>query len=255
MPRRCSRRFAPCDPAAERTGGKLLSNDGTVIVTGASAGLGAALVRVFAGAGRTVVAAARSAERLADLAAGAEPGRVVPVATDVSDPGQVAAMIDRATARGGRIDALINNAGIDKPGPIEELEIADWDRIIGVNLSGAFYACKAVFPIMKRQGGGTIVNVSSVAGRRGAPGATAYCASKFGMTGLTQALQAEGKAHDIRCSIVYPGGMDTGWTGEPRPDFLAPDDVARFVLTMVDQPNRFAVNEVVLGPVDEQFYP
>lgn len=232
-----------------------MSNDRTVIVTGASAGLGAALVREFAGSGRRVIAAARDAKRLAELAAEADPGQVVPVATDVSDPEQVAAMIARAQAQGGQIEALINNAGIDKPGPIEELEIADWDRILGVNLSGAFYACKGVFPIMKRQGGGTIVNVSSVAGRRGAPGATAYCASKFGMTGLTQALQAEGKAHNIRCSIVYPGGMDTGWTGEARPDFLAPRDVARFVLAMVDQPDRFTVNEVVLGPVDEQFYP
>lgn len=229
----------------------------TAIVTGASEGLGADLVRVFARAGWRVVAAARSAEKLTSLSEelAEEAGTVLPIRADVSRHADVEAMVDHARKRTGRIDVLINNAGIDFPGPIETLAHDQWDRIIAVNLSGAFYAAKAVFPIMKEQGGGLILNVSSVAGRRGAPGATAYCASKFGMTGLTQALMAEGKPHNIRASIVYPGGMDTGWTGTDRPDFLRPIDVARYLLTLAEQPDGFVVNEVVLSPVVEAFYP
>lgn len=229
----------------------------TVIVTGASEGLGADLVRVFARSGWRVVAAARNLQRLTalseELAEAA--GTVLPVETDVADHSDVEAMVAHARNETGRIDVLINNAGIDFPGPIETLDYEQWDRIIAVNLSGAFYASRAVFPLMKEQGGGTILNVSSVAGRRGAPGATAYCASKFGMTGLTQALMAEGKPHNIRASVVYPGGMDTGWTGTEQPDFLRPIDVARYLLNLVEQPDGFVVNEVVLSPVVEAFYP
>lgn len=229
----------------------------TVIVTGASKGLGESLVEVFAEAGWTVIAAARSegkmnalAGRLADAG-----GRVTAVPTDVSRRVDVEALVAKAREETGRIDVLINNAGIDFPGPIESLEYEQWDEVIGVNLSGAFYAAKAVFPVMKAQKGGLILNISSVAGRRGAPGATAYCASKFGLTGLTQALMAEGKPHNIRASIVYPGGMDTGWTGEDRPDFLRSDDVAHYLLNLASQPDGFVVNEVVLSPVVEAFYP
>lgn len=229
----------------------------TVIVTGASEGLGAALVRVFARSGWRVVAAARSIGKLKSLSEELtkEAGTVLPIRVDVANHEDVEAMVAHARSETGRIDVLINNAGIDFPGPIESLGYGQWDRIIAVNLSGAFYGSKAVFPVMKEQGGGLILNVSSVAGRRGAPGATAYCASKFGMTGLTQALMAEGKPHNIRASVVYPGGMDTGWTGADQPNFLRPIDVARYLLNLAEQPDGFVVNEVVLSPVVEAFYP
>ena len=234
-----------------------MANQKTVIVTGASEGLGADLVRVFARSGWRVIAAARNIGKLTSLSDELmeEAGVVLPVRTDVSNHSHVASLIEHARDEAGRIDVMINNAGIDFPGPIESLSYEQWDQIIAVNLSGAFYGCKAVFPVMKEQGGGLILNVSSVAGRRGAPGATAYCASKFGMTGLTQALMAEGKPHNIRASVVYPGGMDTGWTGTGQPDFLRPIDVARFLLNLAEQPDGFVVNEVVLAPVVEAFYP
>lgn len=234
-----------------------MAEDRTVIVTGASEGLGASLVGTFAEAGWTVIAAARSASKLQavaqNLAGGA--GRVVPVPTDVANCEQVIDMVSRAQAETGRIDVLINNAGIDTPGPIEELDYADWDRIIAVNLSGAFYCTKAVYPVMRAQGSGFVVNIASVAGLRGAPNAAAYCASKFGMAGFTQALQAEAKTHNIRASVVYPGGMDTGWTGQKQPEFLKPDDVAVFVRNLVTQPPGLIVNEAVISPIVEPFYP
>ncbi|KAF0675115.1 SDR family oxidoreductase [Profundibacterium mesophilum] len=229
----------------------------TVIVTGASAGLGKGTCEVFAEAGWNVVLAARGAEGIETLAheLAQHGGESLAVPTDVSDPDAVDALVAKSAERFGKIDLLINNAGIDFPGPIDALSVAQFDRIIKVNLNGVFYACKAVFPIMRTQGGGTIFNISSVAGRRGAPGATGYCASKFALTGLSQALSFEGKPHRIRVSVIYPGGMDTGWSGEERPDFIQPRDAGRFLLHTADQPQDFVLNEAVMSPLSEQHFP
>lgn len=229
----------------------------TVIVTGASEGLGKATCEIFAEAGWNVVLAARNAAAIETLAKelGAHDSEALAVPTDVADADAVEALVAQAKARFGRIDLLINNAGIDYPGKIEELTVEQFDRVIKVNLNGVFYACKAVFPLMKAQGGGTIFNISSVAGRRGAPGATAYCASKFALSGLTEALCFEGRPHGIRASVIYPGGMDTGWSGEARPDFIQPRDAARFLLHTAEQPAQFVLNEAVFSPLSEQHFP
>ncbi len=228
-----------------------------VIVTGASEGLGRGTAAVFARAGWDTVIAARSGEKLEAVAralADAE-GAVLAVPTDISDADQVNALVRRTLEAYGRVDVLINNAAIDHPGSIEALTVAQWNRVIAVNLSGVFYASKAVFPAMKAQGSGYIVNISSVAGKRGWPGAAAYCASKFALTGFSQALNGEGKAHGIRCSVVYPGGMDTGWHETRNPEFLDPEDVGRFLLHLVTQDPRLVVNEAVVTPLVEQGYP
>lgn len=228
-----------------------------VIVTGASGGLGRGTATVFARAGWNVVVAARSKAKLDGIArdlSGAR-GQVLPVPTDIADPEQVDAMVRHTLATFGRVDVLINNAAIDHPASIEELTVAQWNEVISVNLSGVFYAAKAAFPAMKAQGSGYIINISSVAGKRGWPNATAYCASKFALTGFTQALNGEGKPHNIRCAVIYPGGMDTTWHAERTPEFLEPEDVGRFLMHMVDQDPRFVVNEAVLTPIVEQGYP
>jgi NAD(P)-dependent dehydrogenase (short-subunit alcohol dehydrogenase family) len=111
----------------------------------------------------------------------------------------------------GRIDVLVNAAGTDAPGTLEELAVDGWDRTLAVNLRAPFLLSKAAFPHMREAGGGTIVNVSSVAGKKGWANASAYCASKFGLTGFTQALANEGKEHNIRAIVLYPGAMDTNW--------------------------------------------
>jgi NAD(P)-dependent dehydrogenase (short-subunit alcohol dehydrogenase family) len=117
----------------------------------------------------------------------------------------------------GRVDVLVNAAGTDTPGPVAELAVEDWDRVLAVNLRAPFVLAKAVFPPMRAVGRGTIVNVSSVAGKRGWAHAAAYCASKFALTGLTQALAAEGQPHGIRACVLYPGAMATSWGSGRRP--------------------------------------
>jgi len=228
-----------------------------VIITGASEGLGKGTAKVFAGQGWQVVMAARGREKL-EAAAGEladAGGQVLAVVTDVSDPAQVNRLVERTMETFGRVDVLINNAGIDYPASIEELTVEQWNQVIATNLSGAFYTAKAVFPQMKAQRAGYIINISSVAGRKGWPNATAYCSSKFALTGLTQALNGEGKPHNIRCSVVYPGGMDTGWHAERNTGFLDPEDCGRFLLHMASQDPRFVVNEAVISPLVEQGYP
>jgi NAD(P)-dependent dehydrogenase (short-subunit alcohol dehydrogenase family) len=124
---------------------------------------------------------------------------------------EIMAVAQRTVEAFERIDVLVNAAGTDVPGPIVNLALEEWDRVLNVNLRASFLLAKAVFPHMRKAGHGTIVNISSVAGKRGWANAAAYCASKFGLTGLTQALAAEGRACGIRACVVYPGGMATNW--------------------------------------------
>lgn len=228
-----------------------------VIITGGSEGLGKGTAKVFAEAGWDVVITARGKEKLERAAEELKvlKGRVLTILTDVSNAKQVQSMVEQTIEAFGRIDVLINNAAIDYPASIEELSVEQWDQVIGVNLSGVFYTSKAVFPAMKKQHSGYIINISSVAGKKGWPNATAYCASKFALTGFTQALNGEGKSHNIRCSVVYPGGMDTDWHAERNSEFLNPEDVGRFLLYMATQDPRFVVNEAVVTPVIERGYP
>jgi NAD(P)-dependent dehydrogenase (short-subunit alcohol dehydrogenase family) len=181
---------------------------------------------------------------------------VLAVPTDVSQADQVEHLVKQTVEKFGRVDVLINNAAIDYPRPITELTVEQWDEIIQVNLSGVFYASKAVFPVMMKQKSGYIINISSVAGKKGWANATAYCASKFALTGFTQALNEEGKPYNIRCSVIYPGGMDTEWHKNPDPDRLIdPKAVADFLVHMVTQDPRFVVNEAVVSPINEVGYP
>ncbi|WP_090649564.1 SDR family oxidoreductase [Paenibacillus sp. UNC496MF] len=180
---------------------------------------------------------------------------VLAVPTDISNADQVVHLVRLTLETFGRVDFLINNAAIDYPGSITELTIEQWDQIIGVNLSGMFYASKAVFPTMMEQNSGYIINISSVAGKKGWPNATAYCATKFAMAGFTQALNGEGKPYNIRSSIVYPGGMDTEWHMNPNPKRIDPEAVANFLVHMATQDPRFVVNEAVVSPIHEGGYP
>lgn len=231
----------------------------TVVVTGASSGLGKAVCLAFAQEGANIVMAARRPELLMKAAEEVKSvgAQVIAVPTDVSNADQVTRLSDQTLSTFGRVDILINNAAIDYPGPITELAVEQWDKIIGVNLSGVFYLSKAVFPAMMKQKSGYIINISSVAGKKGWPNATAYCAAKFALTGFTQALNGEGKPYNIRCSVVYPGGMETEWhTNHPAPDRrLDPKAVADFLVHMAAQDPRFVVNEAVVSPIQEGGYP
>jgi NAD(P)-dependent dehydrogenase (short-subunit alcohol dehydrogenase family) len=166
----------------------------TAIITGASGGLGKATALVFAQAGANIVMSARRPEKLS-LAAEAvkETGsKVLALATDVGKADQVERLVQSTLEAFGRVDILVNNAALDYPAPIIDLTVEQWNEIIAVNLSGVFYACKAVFPIMMKQEGGSIFNISSVAGKRGWPNATAYCATKFALTGVYSGFDGRG---------------------------------------------------------------
>ena len=196
------------------------------LITGATGGLGAGIAKAFLNSGWRIVLLARSEKNLQNLKEILKPqdtsALFFPV--DISKSDQVEKAISRAFENFGRIDALVNNAALDHPGSIEDLTVEQWDEVIGVNLSGAFYLSKAVFSIMKKQGNGFIVNVSSVAGKRGWRNATAYCASKFALTGFTQALGCEGRPHNIRACVCYPGGIDTDWHANREESFMKPDE-------------------------------
>ena len=237
------------------------------LVTGASSGLGRATAIALAQAGADVALLARSEgdlRRVAQEMAATTGRRALPLPLDLADVAALLAAVDTAAAAFGRLDVLVNAAGTDAPGSAEELAIPDWDRVLAVNLRAPFVLAKAAFPHMRRIGGGTIVNVSSVAGKRGWANAGAYCASKFGLTGLTQALAAEGRGHGIRACVLYPGGMATNWgifspegrsAGErsrpPATEALPPEEVAALIVRIAGAPPELVLNEAVVSPLME----
>src|SRR5918992_4544049 len=183
------------------------------LVTGASSGLGRATAIALARAGADVAVVARSEEELESLREEiTEIGRqALTLPIDLASVNETTEAVGRTVEELGRLDVLVKAAGTDAPGTVEELNIEGWDRTLAVNLRAPFLLSKAAFPHMREAGGGTIINISSVAGKKGWANASAYCASKFGLTGFTQSLADEGKEHSIRAIVLYPGAMDTNW--------------------------------------------
>jgi NAD(P)-dependent dehydrogenase (short-subunit alcohol dehydrogenase family) len=232
------------------------------LVTGAGSGLGEAVTFALSQAGVTVVAADINEIEAKRVAAqvSLHGGRASPSKMDVTQPEEVEEVVQSALRQYGHIDYLINNAGIDYTLSINELTIEQWQRVLGVNLTGAFICSKTMFPIMQAQGGGHIINISSTAGKRGWPNATAYCASKFGLVGFTQALAAEGKPMGIKASLVVPGGMRTRFFDrlEEQPDpknLNDPLNVANLILYILAQPAESNINEVIISSVNETSWP
>ncbi len=238
----------------------------TALVTGASSGLGRATAAALARAGADVALVARSADELEET--GEEVSRVgrraLALPTDLAKEDEAVAAVERTLEEFGRIDVLVNAAGIDVPGTVEELDLEGWDLTLSVNLRAPFLLSKAAFPRMRESGGGTIVNVSSVAGKKGWANASAYCASKFGLTGFTQALADEGRSHGIRAIVLYPGAMATNWGAfspeerqrsepnrAPATQVLAPGRVADFIAWFAASPPEFVLTEGVVLPIEE----
>lgn len=232
------------------------------IVTGGGQGLGAAICKSIAQAGAIAIvgdiqleAAEKIAQQIRDSG-----GEAIALPLDVSNADQVSETVQKVRDQYGAIDILINNAGTDKTVSIEELEIADWDRVLSVNLRGAFLLSKAVFPIMKQQGRGHIVNVASTAAKRAWPNATAYHASKWGLLGFSHALHTEARPHGVKVTAIVAGGMQTPFILDRFPDtpldvLQPPENVAETIRYVLMQPEETVIPEVTVLPMRETSWP
>lgn len=243
------------------------------VVTGASSGLGRATALRLARDGMRVALLARTGRHLraAEADIHRAGGHAMRLPVDLADAAALEDAVERVTAAWGRVDALVNAAATDVPGSVEGMKVDDWDWVLDVNLRAPFLLSKLVFPHMRAAGGGTIVNVSSVAGLRGWANAAAYCSSKFALTGFTQALAAEGKPHAIRACVLYPGAMATSWgvwdpadrslddatpvSARGVDESLPPEQVADLIAWIVAAPPGLVLNQVTVTPLLEQGWP
>ena len=238
--------------------------DGRVaVVTGAGSGVGRATAQALAAQGAAVVLVGRTEERLRETAAQIDARAAAPQATliapcDVTDRAQVERMVGEAQARFGRIDILFNNAGYNVPRrTLAELQDKDWRRIVAINLDGAYHCTQAVLPIMRAQGGGTLVHTGSIAAARPSPLAgSAYTAAKAGLAALSGAINAEERRNGIRSAVIVLGETNTPLLDQrPSPPdaatrarALQPEDVAACVLLIAALPQRATIEEIVLMP-------
>lgn len=222
-----------------------------VIVTGAGRGIGRAVGKELAGAGARLVLVARTRADLTRAAEDIGEDRATVVAGDVTDEATAAAAIARAQEWGGRLDAVVNNAGIGWSGPIHEMPLGDWRRLMDVNLTGVFLFTKAALPVMLRQGRGHIVNIASGAGRMGMAGGAAYSASKFGVIGFTEAVGLEVRNSGVKVSVVEPGSVQTTFSpGAAVRDWaLRPEDVARVVRAVLASGPNVWIREAFVSPL------
>ncbi len=187
-------------------------NGRVAVVTGAGRGIGRAIAQRFSQEGAAVVLAARTTTQIREAAKEIESsgGYAVAIRCDVTKERQVERLVARVAQRFGRIDILVNNAGINMPPTdVTETDLADWRRIVDVNLTGAFICTRAVLPHMKEQGAGVVLTISSVGGRRGAAGRGPYRATKAALINFTETLGAEGADYGVRAVCLCPGGVDT----------------------------------------------
>ena len=234
--------------------------DRVAIVTGASTGIGAAIAEAFAAEGARVVLAARSRDKLAAVAARITQsgGKALAQPTDVAREAEVLALFQRTLDAFGRVDVLVNNAGISAPGNIETLTLEDWRRVLDVNLTGAFLCAREAFKAMQRQGGGRIINIGSVSARVPRPHSVPYTTSKFALEGLTRALALDGRKHGIAVSILHPGNTATPiWEGEAeqaaKEGLMRPDAVARIAVMMAALPPDMNLLEGLVLPLTMPF--
>jgi clavulanate-9-aldehyde reducatase len=231
-------------------------------VTGASSGIGEATARALSDAGASVALGARRADRLEAIAEGLD-GPALVREVDVSDEGQALEFIQAAHDGLGGLHILVNNAGLMLLGPVADAETEDWRRMIAVNLLGLLYCTHAALPLLTSSGGGDIVNVSSVAGRRADAGAAVYNMTKFGVHAFSEALRQEALHQGIRVTTVAPGFVETELQGhstnplvrqamersrEQIGEVLHAEDIAEAILHSVTRPPHVCVNEVVVRP-------
>ena len=238
-----------------------------VVITGASSGLGEATARLLSAQGASVVLGARRIDRLGVLAdeLSRRGGKALAVPTDVVQCDQVKRLVDAAVQTYGRIDVMINNAGLMPQALLERLKIDEWNRMIDVNIKGVLYGIAAALPHMKRQKAGHFINVSSVAGHRVGPGFAVYAATKYAVRALSEGLRQEVKPYNIRTTVISPGAVATelpNTVTDPQAaerirKFYAEvaipaESFARAVAFAMSQPEEVDVNEILFRPTRQE---
>ncbi len=241
--------------------------DKVVVITGASSGMGEAAAKHLSNLGATVVLGARRADRIEKLAKEINDngGKALSFAIDVTKRDQVKKMVDAAVETFGRVDVILNNAGVMPLSPMERLNVDEWDTMIDVNIRGVLNGIAAVLPYMKEQKSGQIINTSSVAGHKVFNGSAVYSATKYAVRALTEGLRMEVKPYNIRTTIVCPGAVKTELLEhiseadiqQANQDYvgavgISPDSFARVVAFAISQPEDVDINEIIFRPTSQE---
>jgi NADP-dependent 3-hydroxy acid dehydrogenase YdfG len=238
-------------------------------ITGASSGIGEATAVALAGAGAAVALAARRGDRIEELAKKieADGGRALAIETDVGDEQQANAFVRGTKEQLGRLDVLVNNAGLMLLGPVIGSDTEEWRRMVDVNLLGLLYCTHAALPIMGEQGSGHIVNISSVAGRFANFGSAVYNLTKFGVNAFSEALRQEVAPANVKVTVIEPGFVATELQGHNTHPMvleamenmrkeigkpLEAEDIARSILYAVGEPEHVVINEMLVRPAGQR---
>lgn len=246
------------DVLSDRCMGKLAGK--VALVTGASRGIGLGIARAFAREGAALVVTARGTAQLGVAAAQlAEMGAdVTSLAGDVAEPEIVDRLFSQVAERHGRLDLLVNNAGAFDGGPLDALPVATWDRVLATNLRAPFLCTQAAMRIMKRQGGGRIINVGSISAHRVRPNSAPYSASKHGLWGLSQVTALEGRDHGITCCCLQPGNIlvphrQSSQKPEDAEPMMSIDEIAEVALLMATLPPHVEMLEATVLPHQQRY--
>lgn len=233
-----------------------------VVITGGSSGLGEAAAVHLAALGARIVLGARRSDRIDAVAAkiNAAGGQAIAHVTDVISIEQVKALVGRAIEQFGRIDVMLNNAGLMPLSPLGRLKVDEWDRMIDVNIKGVLYGIAAALPHMQQQRAGQIINVASVAGHKTEPNSTVYSATKFAVRAISEGLRMEVKPYGLRTTIISPGAVKSELletisdadildaTRKAASVGVSPDSFARAVAFAISQPEDLDINEIIFRP-------
>jgi 3-oxoacyl-[acyl-carrier protein] reductase len=227
--------------------------DGQVaLITGGSSGIGEGIARAFAQEGADLALVARNPIKLERVASDLKKlgARVLTFSADVRNERKIQEVVREVISTLDKIDILVNSAGTGRYASVAEMDLEDWKTVIETNLTGTFICCKAVMPHMMERKGGRIINISSVAGKIGFATGSAYCASKWGVIGLSRSLAVEAKPYNIRVDVLCPGTVDTPFPHSPAASkvMLEVEDVVQAVMFLLSLPERARVEDIVMHP-------